>query len=273
MAVGESRYEAKRALRAANASTWSLSDDKIHSHQSRHDYQGRILDFVSWARRQERFQKLEQLDQRAPVLVTRYLSERLAAGQTPATIQGIRAALRLFFRNRTLADDLKLPKREREKITRSRVPAKRDSHFQPANWVTLIEFLKGTGLRDSEIKALQARDVRQTEEGRAEVYVVSGKGGKKRTVVARKSYTEIVLAAIVGKEPMERIFPRVPQRIKSQALRREFAQGLYMEISGRPLPPKEGRLKRSDYDREAALIVSHQLGHNRVDVVLRHYLR
>ena len=273
MAIGQSRYEVKRAAREQNPSAWSVSDHKIHAHLSRARYQGRILAFLNWARQQESIRTLEQLDPQASTLLARYLSERLAAGQTPATVQSIRAALRIFFDDDTLADEVQVPRREREKITRSRGPAKRDSHFQAANWTTLIEFLKGTGLRGSEIKALQVRDVRQNEDGRAEVFVVGGKGGKQRTVTARKNSTELVLAAVAGREPLERVFPQVPDRINSQALRREFAQQLYMELSGRPLPPKEGRLKRSDYDREAALLVSHQLGHNRVDVMLRSYLR
>ena len=39
------------------------------------------------------------------------------------------------------------------------------------------------------------------------------------------------------------------------------------------LPPLEGRLRRDEYDAAAAQQVSWALGHNRLDVVLRHYLR
>jgi integrase len=226
---------------------------------------------VSW--RERNIRTPEQLDPQASVLVARYLTERLDAGQSPYTLQAIRAALRLFFSNRELADEVKLPRRERERMTRSRGPAKRDAGFQPENWQPLIQFLQGTGLRSMEIEALQARDVRQTEEGRAEVHVHVGKGGRPRTVVARSSYTAIVLAAAQGRQPNERVFSRIPDRLDIHALRREFAQGLYQELSGRPLPPAHGRLKPSDYDLAAAQLVSMQLGHNRVDVVLRHYLR
>jgi hypothetical protein len=56
--------------------------------------------------------------------------------------------------------------------------------------------------------------------------------------------------------------------------RREFAQALYLyHAPGRTLPPATGRLKRSDYDRDAAQRVSWALGHQRIDVVLRHYIR
>lgn len=273
MAIGESRYEAKRAAHEQNPSTWTVTTEKIHAHTTRADYQQHVLAFANWARQQEGIRTLEALDAQSSVLAARYLSERLAAGQSPYTLQAIRAALRLFFSNRALAGDVQLPRRKREGITRSRGPAQRDSHFQPDNWQPLIQTLQGIGLRRSEVEALQARDVRQTEDGRAEVSVHAGKGGRPRTVIARAGYTQIVLAAVEGKEPTERVFPRVPDRLDVHALRREFAQGLYQELSGRPLPPAHGRLRPTDYDLEAAELVSKQLGHNRVDVVLRHYLR
>lgn len=109
--------------------------------------------------------------------------------------------------------------------------------------------------------------------GHAEVYVHAGKGGRPRTVIARQGYTEIVLAAIQHRPPEEHVFPQVPDRLDVHALRREFAQGLYQELSGHPLPPATGRLRPSDYDLAAVEIVSKQLGHNRKDVVLTHYLR
>ena len=54
----------------------------------------------------------------------------------------------------------------------------------------------------------------------------------------------------------------------------QYAQALYQYYTqGRELPPVQGRLKRNTYDRDAAERVSWSLGHNRIDVVLRHYLR
>ena len=43
--------------------------------------------------------------------------------------------------------------------------------------------------------------------------------------------------------------------------------------SGRTLPSSVGRLRREDYDLDAVQRVSWALGHNRLDVVWRHYLR
>jgi integrase len=273
MAIGESRFAAKVAAREEDPSLWSFSTGKIHSHVTRADYQQHILAFVNWVRERHTIRTLEQLDARASALTAEYLAERLTSNYSPYTLQAVRSALRLFFGERDLADEVKLPHREREGITRSRGSAKRDADFQPANWQPLIQFLQGTGLRRMEITALQARDVRVNDDGRAEVYIHAGKGGRPRTVIARQGFTAAVLVVIQGHQPDEHVFPRIPSHLDIHALRREFAQGLYQEVSGRPLPPATGRLRRSDYDLAAVEIVSKQLGHNRVDVVLRHYLR
>ncbi len=47
MALKESRYEAKKALRASGEHVWSFSTGKIHSLTTRGVYQQHILKFVS----------------------------------------------------------------------------------------------------------------------------------------------------------------------------------------------------------------------------------
>lgn len=51
------------------------------------------------------------------------------------------------------------PKRERQKITRSRVDRVRDKHFSKSNNDELIKFCKGTGLRRSELLDLRGKDL------------------------------------------------------------------------------------------------------------------
>ncbi len=53
-----------------------------------------------------------------------------------------------------------------------------------------------------------------------------------------------------------------------------IAKALYLSHAPRrSLPPAQGRLKRNDYNRAAAYAVTLALGHNRIDAVLRQYLR
>src|SRR5690242_17114274 len=111
MALHESRYQAKQERREAGDRFWTFSDGKIHSHGTRNSYQQHILTFIQWARSTHDVRRLEVLDTRADELASAYLSDRLIQGCSPYTVQTERAALRLFFDNRSLAQDVPLPAR------------------------------------------------------------------------------------------------------------------------------------------------------------------
>jgi integrase len=273
MAIGQSRRNAKIALREESGRAWSVSTGKIHSHKTRATYQEQSIRFVKWARQHHRVISLEQLDPRADELATAYLLQQLAEGKSSYTLQTERAALRLFFDNRTLASTVQIPRRERTNITRSRGPKKHDSHFQPANWPELIRFAQVAGLRRHELLALCRRDI-FTRDGQLLVHVASGKGGLARDVPVLAGREADVLAMSEGCDPEARVFTRLPKHFDVHSYRREYAQALYLQYApGRSLPSPTGRLKRGDYDVEAVLRVSQALGHRRKDVILRHYLR
>src|SRR5260370_15640148 len=154
MAIGQWRREEKQDIREEQGTSWSVSTGKIHAFKTRGSYQEHIVRFVRWAREIHHIINLEQLDRRAGELTTAYLQQQLTESKSPYTLQAERAALRLFFDNRMLADSVKIPRRERAKITRSRGPKKHDRHFQPANWPTLLKFLQATGLPRQDLRAL-----------------------------------------------------------------------------------------------------------------------
>lgn len=83
-----------------------------------------------------------------------------------------------------------------------------------------------------------------------------------------------MLRLTAGLAPDDRLFPKkVDSRLNPQAQRRQYAQDFYQLLSHRELPPADRPLKSSDYDPDAVQEVSQYLGHNRIDVVLRAYLR
>lgn len=274
MAIGESRREAKEIRRAAGEYIWTFSTGKMHSYKTRTTYQEHILRFVNWSRATYQITSLEQLDTRANELASLYLQQEIAAHKSPYTLQVERSALRLFFADRTLASSVTLPRRTRATITRSRGPAAHDRHFQPANWQPLMNFERSCGLRRSELARLTVGDVYHTAQGQLVIHVLNGKGGKEREAPVLPGHEQDILALITGRQPDERVFERIPQHLDVHALRREYAQALYLfHAPGRELPPRDGRLGRVDYELHAVQRVSWALGHNRVDVVLRHYLR
>jgi integrase len=249
----------------------------IHSFKTRTVYQAHVVRFVRWARSIHQVKALSQLDPQAEALATEWLQAQLAEGKSPYTLQAERAALRLFFGNRTLAQDVAIPRRTREHITRSRGPAAHDRHIQLANWQPLIRFLQATGLRRNELRTLRDQDIiRDDLEYLDEVVVKvrNGKGGKARTVPVLPGREADVRAVLSGSDPEALVFSRIPKHLDVHSYRREYAQALYQHYApGRGLPPAQGRLKPGDYDRDAAQRVSWALGHNRIDVVIRHYIR
>jgi integrase len=277
MAIKHSRGEAKEIAEAAGESTWAFSTGMIHSFKTRTVYQAHVVRFVRWARSIHQIKNLAQLDPHAEALATAWLQAQLAEGKSPYTLQAERAALRLFFGNRTLAQDVAIPRRTREHITRSRGPAAHDRHIQLANWQPLIRFLQATGLRRNELRTLRDQDIiRDDLEYLDEVVVKvrNGKGGKARTVPVLPGREADVRAVLSGSDPEALVFTRIPKHLDVHSYRREYAQALYLYYApDRGLPPVQGRLKPRDYDREAAQRVSWALGHNRIDVVIRHYIR
>lgn len=275
MAIGESRYEAKQAIRAASEETqWTISSGRIHSHETRRGYQHLCLAFINWARSRYGINRLDQLDARADELVSQYLTERIAAGKSAYTVQTERSALRLFFGNPQLAASVNIPLRSRTNITRSRGPKEHDRHFQPAHWPEQVLFAQATGLRRAELRDLRVRDVSLNESGHLIVYVKRGKGGRARSVPVLPELEQQILAVIQNRKPEEHIFEHIPKHMDVHAYRRGYTQTFYQyQAGGRELPPQEGRLSPKHYDKAAAQRMSPALGHNRRDVVLRHYLR
>ncbi len=270
----ESRYEAKKARRASGEHVWAYSTGKIHSLTTRGVYQQHILAFVNWARDTHRLTHLEHLDERADELATAYLAQHLAAGRSPYTLQTERAALRMFFGDRSLAATITLPARKRDQIRRSRGSVAQDKEFQPLNWQREIKFLQACGLRRAEACDLRVGDIRRCPDGHVDIHVKQGKGGRPRTVPVLPGHEQDVLSAIEGRELQEKAIPWLPVRLDVHSLRREYAQALYRHYApGRELPSPTGRLKPTDYDEVAASKVSNALGHTRLDVVLTHYLR
>ena len=274
MALRTSRFAAKQVRREAKERVWAYSTEHIHSHGTRRAYQQHVLHFLNWCRDQYSLTHLAQVDARANELASQYLTERILEEKSAYTLHTERSALRLFFTQRTLAQDVTLPRRQRESITQSRRPAKRDRDFQQNNWRREIQFLESCGLRKSEALDLRVHEVHSLADGRVSIFVRQGKGGKTRQVPVLQGCERSVLVCVQGREDQqERVFSRLPDRIKCQARRRSYAQHLYQQLSGLPLPVSKGRLIAHSYDKEAVLQVSKALGHNRISVVHRHYLR
>lgn len=297
-AIKVSRHRLKDAVRAeARAAGMdnglAPSTGRIHSDKTLETYKGLVLRYVHWARDTQGVRHLEDLDARANLLVDAYLAYRLARGDAAHTLHTTRSALRMLHRPAyaelpitareaavaLLGVGVILPKRRREDIVRSRGHVAMDDEFNPDNHAPMIHFCEAVGPRRRELAALVCGDVQGDPERADEagsglaVLIDNGKGGRTRLAPVIAGREDAVLDAIAGRHPQERIFARVPVRLDVHSLRRAYAQALYMEDGARPLPDPHGRLDMADVDRARALYVSRALGHSRLDVALRHYLR
>jgi len=150
-------------------------------------------------------------------------------------------------------------------------------HFSEKRNAEIVNFVRGTGLRRSELTALRGTQLVE-KDGKAYLQVV-GKGGRERFLPIRGEHaTEIVgrcKAAGSG-----RVWEKVPAHMDVHHYRSQYATALYKELA-RPREdiPKADRyccrcdLKGVWYDKAAMKIVSQALGHNRISVIAEHYLR
>jgi len=289
-AIGVSRHEAKRdvqadaARRGETVSLVALSTGRIHADKTLETYKGLALRYVHWARDTRGVRHIAALDDAADRLVPLYLEQRRDAGDSAYTLATLRAALRMFHRPaypaderearvRTLGATVTLPRRRRVDITRSRGAVAMDREIALGRYRRIVDFCEATGVRRRELEALVVGDVREDAVGGPVILVRNGKGGKRRVVPVVPGHEDCVASVVVGRAPDERLFPHVPARIDVHSYRRRYAQDLYREGDRRALPAPDGQLRPGSVDREQALYVGRALGHERVDVVVRHYLR
>ncbi|HEU5384047.1 MAG TPA: integrase [Ktedonobacteraceae bacterium] len=268
------RQEAKAAAKARGESLISWTDGKMRAFETRRGYQNIVMRFVTWCQHTCDLHDPEVIELFANRLATEYLRQRMEEGKSAWTLKTERSALRLFFGDRTLAEKLELPARRREHIKRSRLPAKRDRQINLANWQHVIQFCLATGMRREELRDLYVREVTPDPDDaqRLVVFVRHGKGGKQRFIHVFPGREQAVLAQVEGRDPEEHVFSRISGLLDIHSYRRQFAQELYELLAGKPLPSIKERLDSADLDKDAALVVSRELGHNRTDIVFGYYL-
>jgi integrase len=261
----------------------------IFSHKTYQVYKEHCLKFVSWARETHGVKNLE----RAREYVKEYLEKHIGEGRSAWTVRVEASALAKLYGCQSTDFGVKLPERRREDIHRSREEREHDRKFSEERNRDLVEFCKATGLRRKELLRLQARDIIERD-GVVFIHVHQGKGGRERVVQVVEEYRDHVLALKqrAESEGREKVFERIPVRADIHSYRREYAANRYKEIERDPEQYKKARERWEEYKRERGcegpdtyrrrdgrefdrailLEVSRDMGHNRVDVIARHYL-
>lgn len=273
---GESKHLAKQEEKIRcleEGRTWNPARvEGIYSFKTYHVYKEHCLDFANWVRDEKQVRDLDQARQ----YVGEYLQKQIDEGKSAWTIRLKAAACAKLYGCSSNEFGVKLPTRAREDIHRSRVERSHDKNFSECRNRDLVEFCRATGLRRKELERVTWRDVYRDERGRVMVHVEQGKGGREREVPVLRGREERVweIREKAKEEGRERLFERIPNRADIHSYRREYAMARYQELEREGFGGREFYHRRDGrkLDREILAEVSKNLGHNRIDVVARHYI-
>lgn len=261
LAIGQSKYEDKKL---------DLIERKIYSWSTYKSYLQQCCQFARYCRDQHHCKNLADCRQ--------YVQEWMESRKdlSAYTLKLSASALCKLYGESLEELGISTKRAARGEITRSRGTAKRDAHFSEQKNADFVEFCRNTGLRRSEITKLRGDQLLQ-EEGQWYIQT-TGKGGRFRIIPICGDVNLVVRkmqSAGTGK-----VWAKVPSCADIHSYRADYATRVYLSHA-RPivdLPRKERYICRRDkvgtiYDRQAMLIASQALGHNRIDVIGQHYLR
>ena len=268
LAAGESRHQGKIA---------GIADSKVYSYGSLDSYLQQCCTFVKTVKAEH---KVKTLDDCRP-FVDQYLQRSIDAGMSSYTIKLQASALAKLY-DCSSEEFIPTPARHREDITRSRGAAVRDAHFSEARNKALVDFCCSTGLRRHELVSLTGDCLRQDAQGNYQVYVRSGKGGKSRLTPVMGSKDQVQnVVDLCNKAGTGKVFEKVHNGADIHSYRRVYCTRVY-NATCRPvsslLPGTSeryycrGSMAGVVLDRSSLEVCSRALGHNRVSVVVSHYM-
>lgn len=282
LAIGQSKHDdkladkAKRKEKKKTGSSEKLTYEesitmqKIYTWNTFRDYLKHACYFVKWCKEHYSCRTLDECRQ----YVDEWLTTRLVL--SPYT-QKLEACALAKVYDCSSEDFIKTGVRHRAGITRSRKSAKRDKNFSKAKNKEFIEFCKATGLRKNELKCLRGTQLIK-KNGLYYIAVTRGaKGGRYREALIISNVEAVVKR--MEEAGSGKVWSYVPD-MDVHSFRSEYCTEVYNMLA-RPLEkiPKNERyhcrcdLKGVCYDKRAMLIASRLLGHNRINVMVEHYLR
>lgn len=265
MAVfGESRHIAKKEYKEIDASR-QMKTVGIHSYNTYGSYEQTCKEFSKWVKKEHGVRNIEEITK---VHTAEYLQHRQEQGLSPWTVSKDLSALNKVFNQNHTKAELGLRERSRLEITRSRGDREHDRSYNPNNYREQIAFAKATGCRRESVLKVEPRNIRIEDNKAVSVYLKE-KGGKEREAPVLKEYQREIAQMVAGRDPEQRLFEKYTSKIDNHAFRAEYAQNRYKEL----LNDREDARDYRGYDRAVIGQISLDLGHNRLNVVVDHYLR
>lgn len=261
LAIGESKHQDKKI---------DLTERKIYSWNTYKSYLQQCCQFARYCRDNHHCKNLADCRQ--------YVKEWMESRKdlSAYTLKLSASALSKLYRESIEELGITTKRAARSEITRSRGTVKRDAHFSEQKNADFVEFCRSTGLRRSEITKLRGDQLIERD---GQYYIcITGKGGRYREAPVCGN-VELVIGKM-KEAGTEKVWKKIPSNADIHSYRADYATRIYSKYA-RPIeeiPRKERYICRRDkvgtiYDRQAMLIASQALGHNRIDVIGQHYLR
>ena len=250
--------------------------NKIYSKATFKTYKQQFKHFADWL--EKAHPEAETLED-ARAFVDDYLRHLIELERSAYSISTAKAAIAKIM-GVEATQFIATPPRLRADIKRSRGEAVRDKHISDKKEEELARFTSATGLRRKEMTMIRAEDL-FFENGQAYLNITRGtKGGKSRVakiVGKTEEETKDIVKWIQSKQG--RLFNKLSSNYDNPYYRATYANRLYNQLKRdiEDIPTQERYVMRKEragevYDKQAMLMVSNALGHNRISVIAQSYL-
>lgn len=261
---GESRHLAKADYRANIDSNSHHKTVGIHSYNTYGAYKQTCKEFVKWVKQEHGVKHIEDVTTKH---TGEYLQHREEQGLSAWTVSKDLSALNKIFNHNHTKAELGLSQRMRENITRSREEREHDRSYNPQNYREQIDFAKATGCRRESVLRVEPKDIR-IEGDRAVGVFLKEKGGLERETAVLQQYQKQIAQIVESRGNDGKLFDRYTSKIDNHSFRAEYAQNRYKELLG----GREDQQDYRGYDKAVIEQLTQDMGHNRLDVVVDHYL-
>lgn len=287
---GRSKYEDKRT---------GVSSKYIYSFNSMKTYQKHINYFLHWCKDSEEVRQnlghTPKSLEECRAFVETYIRDREAAGLSAYTVKLEKSALSKLYQT---SFDFQTINTRRADITRSRREnTAGDKHFSEEKNADMVNCCRCVGFRRSELAAAKAEDLYKIDD--SYFMAIRGKGGKIRA--ARLYGTDEEISRAVQYIQTLNGHNHIHSNADIHSYRADYASRVYKYhardislLKGKKVDYTEltdkadrngnhiyksaiyycrGDRKGQALDREAMIIASQYLGHNRESVVGEHYIK
>lgn len=271
--IGESKHQAKQEYRQyceSHGIAWNPAKATgIFSYKTYDAYKQTSKEFARWLKENYGIKNIDQITRHH---CSEYLRERQDEYKTSWTNSKDLSAMNKLFNFGLTKSEVGLNPRSYKNVVRSRLERPHDSKVNLKNYKDQVTFACGSGCRRESVLRVVPADFRRDNSGMVVAVRLVEKGGLEREATILQSYREEITRIVnnANADKSRPLFSKYPNRIDNHAFRSEYAAARYVELT---VGKEDLKNDYRGYDAECLQKVSHDLGHNRISVVVEHYLR